>query len=80
MNFIGDLNEQVVSNILKRLHIHGDCSDRGIDQTERFKHEVFPLIFEHRHYFRTIREVFDLLLLLGSLQLTELLIGTFQLL
>ena len=80
VDLVSDLRKQVISNVLECLNIHGNGPDRGIELAQGLQNKVFPLVFEHGHDLGAVEEVLALLLLLGLLELFELLISSLQLL
>ena len=79
MDILSYLAKEVVSNILKCLHVRGNRPNRCIDLAEGLEHEVLALILKHRHHLRAVSIVLALVFLLGNLQLLKLLIGFLQL-
>lgn len=78
VDVLGDLLEQIIANIFKCLHICADCPNGGIDLAQRLEHEVLALILQHGHDFGAVSVVLLLLLLLGKLELLELLVCHLQ--
>ena len=80
VDLVSDLRKQVISNVLESLNIRRNGPDRGIELAQGLQNKVLSLVFEHGHDFGAVEEVLALLLLLGLLELFELLISSLQLL